>query len=86
MYPAYNRVFIPPLRFTAEELSLLLEEMGFDSLDLRGFRVHAVSGARLLDMSEDDMAIDLVLPRSKVRASRRRQWLAFLGQGYHRTG
>jgi hypothetical protein len=57
-------------RFTAAELSLLLEEMGFDSLDLRGFRVHAVSGARLLEMSEDDMAIDLVLPRSKVRASR----------------
>lgn len=31
-------------RFTPQELGLLLEEMGFDTLDLRGFKAHRVSG------------------------------------------
>uniref|UniRef100_A0A7S3RAC6 SAM domain-containing protein n=1 Tax=Dunaliella tertiolecta TaxID=3047 RepID=A0A7S3RAC6_DUNTE len=57
-------------RFTPDELALLLEEMGFDRLDLRGFRINHISGATLLAMSEDDMAVDLVLPRSKTRKLR----------------
>ncbi|KAL6749228.1 armadillo-type protein [Haematococcus lacustris] len=65
-------------RFTVDELGLLLEQMGFDSLDLRGFRVHRVSGAALLEMSEEDMTIDLVLPRSKVRKLRSLQRAARL--------
>mmetsp|Transcript_27752 Transcript_27752/g.70743 ORF Transcript_27752/g.70743 Transcript_27752/m.70743 type:complete len:579 (-) Transcript_27752:845-2581(-) len=65
-------------RFTPDELALLLEEMGFDSLDLRGFRVHRVSGAALLDMGEDDMVVELVLPRSKVRKLRALQRAAAL--------
>ncbi len=35
-------------RFSSDELCLLLEEMGFDSLDLRGFRAQRVSGGSLL--------------------------------------
>ena len=31
-------------RFSPEEVCLLLEEMGFDRLDLRGFRVERVDG------------------------------------------
>jgi hypothetical protein len=31
-------------RFSAEEVQLLLQEMGFDELDLRGFRVHSIDG------------------------------------------
>ncbi len=31
-------------RFTPEELMLLLEEMGFDRLDLRGFRINRIGG------------------------------------------
>ena len=31
-------------RFTPDELALLLEEMGFDRLDLRGFRVNHIGG------------------------------------------
>lgn len=31
-------------RFNAEEVCLLLEEMGFDSIDLRGFKLARVSG------------------------------------------
>ena len=47
--------------------------MGFDSLDLRGFRLSRVSGARLLTMSEDELSIDMLLVRSKVRRGLRVQ-------------
>eukprot|EP00798_Chlamydomonas_sp_ICE-L_P016279 gene16279-22460_t len=53
-------------RFTTEEVVLLLEEMGFDRLDLRGFRVQKIDGYRLLKLSEDELLIDLVLPLSRV--------------------
>ena len=54
-------------RFTPEEVSLLLEEMGFDRLDLRGFRAGRVDGLRLLELSEEEMMVDMVLQRLKIR-------------------
>ncbi len=42
--------------------------MGFDKLDLRSFKLHSVAGVDLLDMSEDEMVVRLLLPRHKVRA------------------
>ncbi|GAX82754.1 hypothetical protein CEUSTIGMA_g10180.t1 [Chlamydomonas eustigma] len=54
-------------RFTPEEVCMLLEEMGFDMLDLRGFRVARVDGLRLIDMSELELSVDMVLPKSRVR-------------------
>ncbi|KAG1659281.1 hypothetical protein FOA52_008210 [Chlamydomonas sp. UWO 241] len=53
-------------RFSPEEACLLLEEMGFDRLDLRPFRVARVSGASLLLMGKDELSIDMALPRAKV--------------------
>ncbi|KAG2434292.1 hypothetical protein HXX76_008016 [Chlamydomonas incerta] len=58
------------IRYTAEELATLLQEMGFDKLDLRSFKLHAVAGVDLLDMSEDEMVVRLLLPRHKVRKLR----------------
>lgn len=54
-------------RFACDEVCLLLEEMGFDALDLRGFRLAGVSGARLLGMTEDELLVDMLLVRSKAR-------------------
>ncbi len=55
-------------RFSPEEVCLLLEEMGFDRLDLRGFRANQVDGSRLAnDLFEDEMAYDMVLPRLRIR-------------------
>lgn len=53
-------------RFSSEEVCLLLEEMGFDRLDLRGFRDGRVNGYRLLTLSEDQMSINMLLSRAKV--------------------
>mmetsp|Transcript_25551 Transcript_25551/g.55657 ORF Transcript_25551/g.55657 Transcript_25551/m.55657 type:complete len:586 (-) Transcript_25551:158-1915(-) len=57
-------------RFSSEEVCMLLEEMGFDKLDLRGFRAARVTGADLLDLREEELAADFVLPRNKVRKVR----------------
>lgn len=54
-------------RFSSEEVCLLLEEMGFDRLDLRGFRAGRVDGLRLLELSEEEMMVDMVLQRMKIR-------------------
>ncbi|GAX79983.1 hypothetical protein CEUSTIGMA_g7422.t1 [Chlamydomonas eustigma] len=54
-------------RFSTEEVCLLLEEMGFDRLDLRGFRVAKVDGVRLIGLSESELSFNMVLHRSKVR-------------------
>ena len=54
-------------RFTPEEVCLLLEEMGFDRLDLRGFRAGRVDGLMLLELSEEEMMVDMVLQRMKIR-------------------
>lgn len=58
------------MRYTPEDLATLLQETGFDKLDLRGFRLHRVSGLDLLDMTEDEMLVRLMLPRHKVRKLR----------------
>lgn len=58
------------MRYTAEELATLLQDMGFDKLDLRTFKLHGVAGVDLLDMSEDEMVVRLLLPRHKVRKLR----------------
>eukprot|EP00198_Chlamydomonas_reinhardtii_P009521 XP_001698858.1 predicted protein [Chlamydomonas reinhardtii] len=58
------------IRYTAEELATLLQEMGFDKLDLRSFKLNGVAGVDLLDMSEDEMVVRLLLPRHKVRKLR----------------
>uniref|UniRef100_A0A7S0UYY4 SAM domain-containing protein n=1 Tax=Polytomella parva TaxID=51329 RepID=A0A7S0UYY4_9CHLO len=58
------------VRFSAEELQLLLSEIGFDRLDLRPFRLNAISGLDLLDMTEEEMAIRLLLPTIKIRKLR----------------
>lgn len=65
-------------RFSHDELVLLLEEMGFDSLDLRGVRLHRIDGTSLLAMSEDFLLSELVLPRGKVRKLRALQRAAAL--------
>lgn len=44
----------------------LHQEMGFDKLDLRSFKLNGVAGVDLLDMSEDEMVVRLLLPRHKV--------------------
>ncbi|KAG1677479.1 hypothetical protein FOA52_001935 [Chlamydomonas sp. UWO 241] len=53
-------------RFSHEDVVLLLQEMGFEALDLRGVRVHRIDGADLLGMPESEMVLDLLLPSSKV--------------------
>ncbi|MEW5300802.1 MAG: hypothetical protein WDW36_003707 [Sanguina aurantia] len=53
-------------RYSHEEMTLLLQEFGFDMLDLRQFRIHRISGLDLLNMTEDDMFTTLVLPRVRV--------------------
>ncbi|KXZ43813.1 hypothetical protein GPECTOR_80g173 [Gonium pectorale] len=58
------------IRYTADQLTALLAEMGFDKLDLRGFRMNGVAGVDLLDMTEDEMIVRLLLPRHKVRKLR----------------
>ncbi|GIL89985.1 hypothetical protein Vretimale_17956 [Volvox reticuliferus] len=58
------------IRYTAEELAALLQDMGFDKLDLRAFKVNNVAGVDLLDMTEDEMIVRLLLPRHKVRKLR----------------
>ncbi|GFR52021.1 hypothetical protein Agub_g14445 [Astrephomene gubernaculifera] len=58
------------IRYTAEELVALLQEMGFDKLDLRAFKVNNIAGVDLLDMTEDEMIVRLLLPRHKVRKLR----------------
>ncbi|KAG2490283.1 hypothetical protein HYH03_011235 [Edaphochlamys debaryana] len=58
------------IRYTSEELVTLLQEMGFDKLDLRTFKLNAIAGVDLLDMTEDEMIVRLLLPRHKVRKLR----------------
>ncbi|GLC34368.1 hypothetical protein PLESTB_000736600 [Pleodorina starrii] len=58
------------IRYTAEELAALLQDMGFDKLDLRAFKMNHVAGIDLLDMTEDEMIVRLLLPRHKVRKLR----------------
>ena len=44
-------------RFSPEEVCLLLEEMGFDRLDLRGFRVERVDGEAVCVYDLDNTVI-----------------------------
>ncbi|EFJ40754.1 hypothetical protein VOLCADRAFT_108020 [Volvox carteri f. nagariensis] len=58
------------IRYSSEELVALLQDLGFDKLDLRPVKVHHVAGVDLLDMTEDEMIVRLLLPRHKVRKLR----------------
>lgn len=40
------------MRYTAEELATLLQDMGFDKLDLRTFKLHGVAGGATRECEE----------------------------------
>ncbi|PNH02745.1 hypothetical protein TSOC_011237 [Tetrabaena socialis] len=60
----------PPISYRAFRCLPPVQEMAFDKLDLRSFKVHGISGVDLLDMTEDEMIVRLLLPRHKVRKLR----------------
>eukprot|EP00798_Chlamydomonas_sp_ICE-L_P012446 gene12446-15650_t len=50
-----------------DELCLLLEEAGFNMLDLRQIRRQRIDGRALMDMSEDELLYEILLTHSKTR-------------------